>query len=66
MDKKEAVIKYPEKMCSSCEFIEKVYDRYNSTEKKPVYYYRCKKSNMIIGLYWIKCDDKYINKKEGN
>lgn len=61
-----ATIKYPEKMCSSCEFIRKVYDKHNSTEKKPIYYYICSKSNMIIGPAWIKCDDKYINKKEEN
>lgn len=66
MRKKETIIKYPEKTCSSCEFIEKLYDRRNSTEKKPIYYYRCKKSGMIIGPAWIICGNKYKEKKEEN
>lgn len=62
----DTTIKYSEEMCSSCSSIRKVYDKYNSTEKKPIYYYICSKSNMIISPTWIRCDDKYVNKKEGN
>lgn len=54
------------KMCSSCIFIEKLCNKRDSTEKKMVYYYRCKRSGMIIGPAWIACENRYKERKEEN